>query len=750
MKKIFLAAVLLALSASAFSQGGATQLFPPLQGPQGTNVSFAHLTFCTSPAAFDSLGNCTNTISVFQDQGLTTPYPSGILTDGLGNFPPNGNTTTALWFAPISNACYTATGGNILHTVNICTPFSVAVTPGSSPSFAALTVTGNSTLNGGTLNGTYGGNPTLSGNVLVGGTLGVAGVTTDTGGLNVGKVIRDCRTDNVKCDGTTDDSAAITACLVNAYAAGQGAVQLPSGQCKVNTAINDTNKPSLDVYGSNSNEDYSTVTTGQNFGTTVTELICNTGSTPCWDATGTGRARFKRLGLRAAIGQTSPSQVGFLFGRDNAVSGTGWTTGTGTYCFTEENKLEDVWVFFDTRPAATAVGTVAIYNQGAEQFQIIGGGYIADSPLMFGFSNILSIASPYVTLSTGCPASMSEVKIGHGASFQPWTKQAIRIDDQMIDFETESDTEIINPNIGTNHNAAFLINTSNANNIFLRGQSESFDLPITIGGTVDRLKAELTAVSPAAGLVQFSQNNLTLTNSVLNIVQRNLSAQPLFNAASGTGIKIIGSELNEGGLSGSGTASNITVTESRITAQGLTDAAVNTFAAGSTYDLSDDSGHSIIGTLRTPGNVARVTTDFTDANSAALQAITGLSFSLPAVAVNYSFHCSLMYSQATNVAGDQFGIGVITTAPTSASAFSTVNTNATAVQYGVLTSLASTTPTAVVTFTPAVATVLGANLDGTVEISGSGASTFNIYVLNGTAANVIVVKKDSYCTLYPQ
>ena len=47
-------------------------------------------------------------------------------------------------------------------------------------------------------------------------------------------------------------------------------------------------------------------------------------------------------------------------------------------------------------------------------------------------------------------------------------------------------------------------------------------------------------------------------------------------------------------------------------------------------------------------NFAALTTDFTDANAAGLQIITGLSFTLPAsVALNAPFECNLMYSQAT-------------------------------------------------------------------------------------------------------
>lgn len=152
------------------------------------------------------------------------------------------------------------------------------------------------------------------------------------------------------------------------------------------------------------------------------------------------------------------------------------------------------------------------------------------------------------------------------------------------------------------------------------------------------------------------------------------------------------------------------------------------------------------------GRASVGTSDFTSVNSAALQAITGLTFSLGSTAQVWSFHCSLMYSQGTASAGDQFGVGVITTAPTNVNVFGVAYTTtgaASAQATGNLLNLASTTPTAVVTFTPAVnATVYGASLDGTIETAGSGAATFNAYVLNGTAANVMVVKRGSYCDIF--
>jgi hypothetical protein len=47
-----------------------------------------------------------------------------------------------------------------------------------------------------------------------------------------------------------------------------------------------------------------------------------------------------------------------------------------------------------------------------------------------------------------------------------------------------------------------------------------------------------------------------------------------------------------------------------------------------------------------------------------------------------------------------------------------------------------------------VLVVVGAGLPVCELFFGSMAVTFNVYVLNGTAANVIVIKRGSYFTLY--
>ncbi len=146
MKKLILAVLLFCASLAAFGQG-ATVLFPPATDQAGRGLPFARISFCTTPAVLDTLGNCTNTVTVYKDQALTQPYTSAILTDGVGVFPPNLNTLTSLWFSPAANLCFTLTTSTMQSpATNPCTPFSVGAAPGSSPSFFNMTATNNASV----------------------------------------------------------------------------------------------------------------------------------------------------------------------------------------------------------------------------------------------------------------------------------------------------------------------------------------------------------------------------------------------------------------------------------------------------------------------------------------------------------------------------------------------------------------------------------------------------------------------------
>lgn len=274
--------------------------------------------------------------------------------------------------------------------------------------------------------------------------------------------------------------------------------------------------------------------------------------------------------------------------------------------------------------------------------------------------------------------------------------------------------------------------------------------------------ATLTAPAVAGTTTNFVLSSNSLTAPVLS-ASDGTQALPAFTRTGhpDTGWYFVGSSIvysagNTDTLVIGGTptvrgASNLTYAWTPTNSANSADTALSRSAAG-IVAVGNGTAGDFSGLLRSGNRVSVGTSDFTSANSAALQAITGLSITFPALAANFSFHCVLMYSQATASAGDQFGVGVITTAPTNVNVAGRAYTStgaASAEATGTLNGLASTTPTSVVTFTPAVnATIYNAYLDGTVELAGGGAATLNIYVLNGTAANVIIIKRGSYLMIY--
>jgi len=158
-------------------------------------------------------------------------------------------------------------------------------------------------------------------------------------------------------------------------------------------------------------------------------------------------------------------------------------------------------------------------------------------------------------------------------------------------------------------------------------------------------------------------------------------------------------------------------------------------------------------------NRAVVTSNFTTA-STSLVTITGLTWTIPAITNNspsqtsYSFRCHMTYSQATAAAADAIGVQASTTAPTNLYAQGIAYTNlTTAPTNGVLPTLASTTATNVVAFTPGAAGSIGTVADmfpvdlwGTLE-PGAGSTTLNIMILTGSGSDSITVYRGSYCEL---
>lgn len=150
------------------------------------------------------------------------------------------------------------------------------------------------------------------------------------------------------------------------------------------------------------------------------------------------------------------------------------------------------------------------------------------------------------------------------------------------------------------------------------------------------------------------------------------------------------------------------------------------------------------------GNKAFVAADFpTSGVGTALEAITGLTFTLATnTAENIPFSCSFRYSQAVANAAVGFGIKA-SVAPTQINASGEIYTSTTALTAGNLQGLTTTTATAIVTGTPsAITTVWNVNIRGFIENPSGAASTITFLVSTATAADLVTVKRGSYCTLY--
>jgi hypothetical protein len=150
------------------------------------------------------------------------------------------------------------------------------------------------------------------------------------------------------------------------------------------------------------------------------------------------------------------------------------------------------------------------------------------------------------------------------------------------------------------------------------------------------------------------------------------------------------------------------------------------------------------------GNKAFVnSSEFTTSGSGtALEAITGLTFTLPTnTAENVSFSCNLVYHQNTGTAAVAFGVKN-SVSPTNVSASAEMYTSTTAFTAGNLQTLASTTATAVVSATPSVITTnWNVNMRGFIENPSGAANTFTILVSTATAADTVTIRFYRACPL---
>jgi hypothetical protein len=316
----------------------------------------------------------------------------------------------------------------------------------------------------------------------------------------------------------------------------------------------------------------------------MTQLLCNTGDV-CLDTTGSSDLVLEKFAIRVARGYSKPSTIGILFGRDAA----GGDKSKFPFCYAQFNRVQDVFIFMDSDPAATVRGRIGIYNVGAEHFTISGGKIVADQAVEFADTNILNLHSPYQTLATGCPPSMTVVEINGSASFQSWKFFAVEFNN--VQTLTADRCHMI---AGGPGEIAINFNSGTDNgNIRLACQIEHYKSAINANVNIDHLDISGTmVVYPQKPLIGLNAN-VTITSSQLGARQVHGTPQPLFNG--GSNDTISGSYLDLGTLAAIDSP-GIKVLGSMVVAPGHKDPDIK-FAPGSHYLLLDDTGTSAVGGL---------------------------------------------------------------------------------------------------------------------------------------------------------
>jgi hypothetical protein len=273
----------------------------------------------------------------------------------------------------------------------------------------------------------------------------------------------------------------------------------------------------------------------------------------------------------------------------------------------------------------SAGGYIGIYNVGAENGIYRNLGIHAGRPIVLASTNVASISSPFQTLQTGCPNSMTGVHM-----------------DSVI---TDSFTAV-SPNIEasgtfsnwlTNHqfiggNAGILFEgPASASNWDVTGEQEntiatSYFIRSTVG--VDDSRFHVEAL-PATAMINPEANNLTYANNAFDFNSDNSVVPLITNTATGTTIK--------GGhavVSGTTSASNTTFIGTDIFAPNVTDANITPNAA-SIYNYKGTTGLISHGANFTQPNTGNTVTLLNSQDAAA--ALTGDStdktfytFTLPA------------------------------------------------------------------------------------------------------------------------
>ncbi|HLJ25327.1 MAG TPA: hypothetical protein VKY85_01305 [Candidatus Angelobacter sp.] len=443
--------------------------------------------------------------------------------------------------------------------------------------------------------------------------------------------IRDCTADGVVAGTNSDNGPAISLCLTNAFNLGQGAIQLPPGVILVSTSVNDTNKPALNIYGVGSQRCRFAGSCGANYALlpNTTVLKCNTGSTPCWDATGSGSQMFRNLTFDTFFSApSSPSTVAIMFGRDNAGG-----SNPNQFSFSQWDLLENVQIQLGHSATANSnFGNIGIYNTAAEQFTLLNSSIFADTGLFLSGSDNLGLASPYQTLIGG---SMSDISlISTSIWFTSSTGAGIVAADGVNGLYVDAGSNIHSKLDGTVTGPSILATGNNTDAYWkIFGTHEDLSSTGTNGAfinmahSIDRLDVDVMmndirgSGSPAGYIQWGGQTGLTLSNSRIRI-KLNTGSGSVYPLIQNTANTITHSTLDLAGTLNPASLRALTLTDVDIFASGFTDANI-TLPAGTTGTLRDNTGISVRGAALTVPSSGNNTTLLNIQQNNGVGAITG-------------------------------------------------------------------------------------------------------------------------------
>lgn len=342
---------------------------------------------------------------------------------------------------------------------------------------------------------------------------------------------------------TLDVTTPVMAAIVSAKLVGSKRLIWPAGAFKITSALNCTN------YGSAAQ-----VWVGQGFDADMssgTTFVCRTAAdatlNPGWcvDFTGSQNITIEEMNFWGA--GANASTKGLLFAR------------TASHQYVQQIKLDKVCVKIATSPAATAVGSIAIANNQAEQFKTDHCAFYADTPMVAMLNNNLTLVSPYATIDSSIQ-STTALQFS-ATTFYAYTQSAMTL---WGVASANWDNSCIFAKDGANVTQYAIdlraggVAYNYPHNLDIKGQVEGFVGAVTFssaGMSAYNVKTELFMVALGAAAVVTAASVVLYNCEFDNNHPQNISGN--VNLSCGTGNVLYGGKIvtypNDTGVAGSPT-----------------------------------------------------------------------------------------------------------------------------------------------------------------------------------------------------